>query len=76
MNGVAGLRSWLHRSMPCALATGSSLPRGRERPPSALMMPWYLYEETGRIREWLRETTPPAFSSRNIWSGDRLLRRT
>lgn len=38
--------------------------------------PWYLYEGTGRIRDWLRETTPPAFSSRNIWSGDRLLRRT
>ena len=38
--------------------------------------PWYLYEGTGRIRDWLRETTPPEFSSRNIWSGDRLLRRT
>lgn len=37
---------------------------------------WYLYEGTGRIREWLRETTPPEFASRNIWSGDRLLRRT
>jgi len=37
---------------------------------------WYLDEGTGRIRDWLRETTPPAFSSRNIWSGDRLLRRT
>jgi hypothetical protein len=37
---------------------------------------WYLYEGTGRIRDWLRETTPLAFSSRNIWSGDRLLRRT
>lgn len=37
---------------------------------------WYLYEGTGRIRDWLRETTPPSFSSRNIWSGDRLLRRT
>jgi hypothetical protein len=37
---------------------------------------WYLYEGTGRIRDWLRETTPPEFSSRNIWSGDRLLRRT
>ena len=37
---------------------------------------WYLYEGTGRIRDWLRETTPREFSSRNIWSGDRLLRRT
>jgi hypothetical protein len=37
---------------------------------------WYLYEGTGRIREWLRETTPPEFASRNIWSGNRLLRRT
>jgi hypothetical protein len=37
---------------------------------------WYLYEGTGRIRDWLHETTPPAFASRNIWSGDRLLRRT
>jgi hypothetical protein len=35
-----------------------------------------LYEGTGRIREWLRETTPPEFASRNIWSGNRLLRRT
>ena len=38
--------------------------------------PWFLYEGRGRIRDWLRETTPPTFSSRNIWSGDRLLRRT
>jgi hypothetical protein len=37
---------------------------------------WYLYDGTGRIREWLRETTPPEFASRNIWSGNRLLRRT
>lgn len=37
---------------------------------------WYLYEGTGRIRDWLRETTPPEFASRNIWSGNRLLRRT
>ena len=37
---------------------------------------WYLYEGTGRIRDWLHETTPLAFASRNIWSGDRLLRRT
>ena len=45
-------------------------------PVFCLVEPWYLYEGTGRIRDWLRETTPPAFSSRNIWSGDRLLRRT
>jgi hypothetical protein len=37
---------------------------------------WYLYEGRGRIRDWLHETTPPSFASRNIWSGDRLLRRT
>jgi hypothetical protein len=37
---------------------------------------WYLREGTGRIRDWLRETTPPAFSSHDIWSGDRLPRRT
>ena len=37
--------------------------------------PWYLYLGTGRIREWLRESSPPPFASRNIWSGDRLLRR-
>ena len=41
-----------------------------------LTEPWYLYEGTGRMREWLRESTPPPFSPRNIWSGDRLLRRT
>ena len=34
------------------------------------------YEGHGRIRDWLRETPPPPFASRNIWSGDRLLRRT
>ncbi len=47
------------------------------RDPALLLdEPWYLYEGTGRIRGWLRETTPPEFSSRNIWSGDRLLLRT
>ena len=40
-----------------------------------LAEPWYLYEGTGRIREWLRQSTPQAFASRNIWSGDRVLRR-
>jgi hypothetical protein len=38
--------------------------------------PWFLYEGTGRMREWLRESTPHPFASRNIWSGDRILRRT
>jgi hypothetical protein len=32
--------------------------------------------DTGRIRDWLRESTPQPFASRNTWSGDRLLRRT
>jgi hypothetical protein len=41
-----------------------------------LAQPWFLYEGTGRIRAWLRESTPRSFASRNIWSGDRLLRRT
>ncbi len=41
-----------------------------------LREPWYLYEGTGRIRAWLRETTPAAFARRNIWSGNRILRRT
>ena len=40
-----------------------------------LREPWYLYEGSGRIRDWMRETTPPGFASRNIWSGDRLLTR-
>lgn len=41
-----------------------------------LKEPWFLYEGTGRIREWLRESTPHPFALRNIWSGDRILRRT
>lgn len=36
---------------------------------------WYLYDGTGRIRDWLHETTPAPFGSRNIWSGNRLLNR-
>jgi hypothetical protein len=40
-----------------------------------LAEPWYLYDGTGRIRDWLRETTPIEFASRNIWSGNRLLNR-
>jgi hypothetical protein len=53
------------------------VPPGWTREPAfRLSEAWYLYEGTGRIRDWLRETTPPAFSSRNIWSGDRLVRRT
>lgn len=45
-------------------------------PQHRLVEPWYLYEGTGRIRDWLRETTPQQFATRNIWSGNRLLRRT
>jgi hypothetical protein len=41
-----------------------------------LTRPWYLYDGLGRMRVWLHESTPPAFARRNIWSGDRLLRRT
>ena len=37
--------------------------------------PWYLYDGNGRMREWLHETTPAPFASRNIWSGNRLLNR-
>lgn len=44
-------------------------------PEYRLAEPWYLYDGTGRIRDWLRETTPAPFASRNIWSGDRLLNR-
>ena len=51
-------------------------PEWTREPAFRLDEAWYLYEGTGRFRDWLRETTPPAFSSRNIWSGDRLLRRT
>lgn len=40
-----------------------------------LPRPWYLYQGTGRIRDWLRESTPQPFAKRNIWSGDRVLRR-
>ena len=55
---------------------GLIAPDWAREPVFRLDEPWYLYEGTGRIRDWLRETTPPEFSSRNIWSGDRLLRRT
>jgi len=55
---------------------GLNPPRWTSAPEFRLAQPWYLYEGTGRIRDWLRETTPPAFAARNIWSGDRLLRRT
>lgn len=58
------------------LREGLVLPAWTREPVFRLEEAWYLYEGTGRIRDWLRETTPPAFSSRNIWSGDRLLRRT
>jgi hypothetical protein len=55
---------------------GLVVPGWTNEPVFRLEEPWYLYHGTGRIRDWLRETTPPEFSSRNIWSGDRLLRRT
>jgi hypothetical protein len=55
---------------------GLIAPGWTREPVFRLDEPWYLYEGTGRIRDWLRETTPPEFSARNIWSGDRLLRRT
>jgi len=55
---------------------GLVTPRWTSESAFRLDQAWYLYEGTGRIRDWLHETTPPAFASRNIWSGDRLLRRT
>ncbi len=51
-------------------------PEWTREPVFCLDEAWYLYDGSGRIRDWLRETTPREFSSRNIWSGDRLLRRT
>lgn len=61
-----------------ALGTRDGLdpPEWTREPAFRLDEAWYLYEGAGRIRDWLRETTPPEFSSRNIWSGDRLPRRT
>jgi hypothetical protein len=61
-----------------ALCTRGSLPvpAWTGDPGYRLEEPWYLYEGTGRIRDWLRESTPMPFATRNIWSGDRLLRRT
>ncbi|MBA3877958.1 MAG: hypothetical protein C0498_13740 [Anaerolinea sp.] len=55
---------------------GLVVPAWTRRREYRLAEPWYLYEGTGRIRDWLRESTPEPFASRNIWSGDRLLRRT
>jgi hypothetical protein len=55
---------------------GLTAPAWTRRRVFRLAEPWYLYEGTGRIRDWLRESTPRSFASRNIWSGDRLLRRT
>jgi hypothetical protein len=54
---------------------GLDAPSWTTGPEFSLSEPWYLYEGHGRIRAWQRETTPPEFASRNIWSGDRLLRR-
>ena len=61
-----------------ALCAGDGLdpPAWTTDPVFRLDHAWFLYEGTGRIKDWLRETTPPSFASRNIWSGDRLLRRT
>ena len=55
---------------------GVPVPSWTGDPAFQLADPWYLYEGTGRIRQWLRESTPAPFATRNIWSGDRLLRRT
>ncbi len=55
---------------------GLPVPSWTRDPEFELPRPWYLYRGTGRIRGWLRESTPAPFASRNIWSGDRLLRRT
>jgi len=52
------------------------VPAWTSDPRYRLAEPWYLYAGTGRMREWLRESTPGPFAERNIWSGDRLLRRT
>jgi hypothetical protein len=54
---------------------GVPTPAWTKDPSLRLSEPWYLYEGTGRIRQWLRESTPQPFASRNIWSGDRVLRR-
>jgi hypothetical protein len=55
---------------------GLPVPEWTGRRDFRLSEPWYLYRGTGRIREWLRETTPAAFARRNIWSGNRILHRT
>ena len=55
---------------------GISIPVWTRDPAYRLEEPWYLYEGMGRMRQWLRESTPRPFAERNIWSGDRLLRRT
>jgi hypothetical protein len=55
---------------------GLPVPPWTQDPAYRLRTPWYLYEGTGRMREWLRETTPRPFAERNIWSGNQLLRRT
>ena len=55
---------------------GIPVPAWTRDPGYVLAAPWYLYEGTGRMRDWLRESTPAPFAERNIWSGDRLLRRT
>jgi hypothetical protein len=54
---------------------GLPTPGWTKEPAFSLAEPWYLYGGQGRIRDWQRETTPPEFAVRNIWSGNRLLRR-
>jgi len=55
---------------------GLPVPKWTHRSSYRLAEPWYLYRGGGRMREWLHESTPAPFAQRNIWSGDRLLRRT
>lgn len=55
---------------------GIAVPSWTNDPRYRLHRPWYLYDGAERMRAWLRESSPREFASRNIWSGDRLLRRT
>lgn len=54
---------------------GLAVPSWAQGARFSLTRPWYLYEGKGRIREWSRETTPPAFARRNVFSGSKILRR-
>jgi hypothetical protein len=55
---------------------GVPVPAWTADPSLSLRRPWYLYDGRGRIRDWLRASTPAVFAKRNIWSGDKILRRT